>query len=149
MTRYLLDTNIILRARDTSASNYQLAVDAVSQLLAQNIECVITAQVLIEFWVVATRPIEVNGLGWNIQKTKNEIDGVLDQFPLLEETPQILTNWLQLVSRNGVMGKRTHDARILAVMQVHGVTHLLTFNPDDFTNISSDITIVHPQEIIR
>jgi len=118
MTRYLLDTNILLRARDPSASNYQLAVDAVSQLLAQDIECVITAQVLIEFWVVATRPIEVNGLGWNIQQTKNEIDGVLDQFPLLEETPQILTNWLQLVSQNGVRGKRTHDARILAVMQV-------------------------------
>ena len=44
------------------------------------------------------------------------------------------------------MGKRTHDARIIAAMLAHGITHLLTFNPSDFAGISS-ITIIHPQDL--
>jgi predicted nucleic acid-binding protein len=49
MTCYLLDTNILLRASDPSSPSYTLAVEAVSRLLSQGDECVITAQVLIEF----------------------------------------------------------------------------------------------------
>lgn len=45
------------------------------------------------------------------------------------------------------MGKRTHDARIVAVMLANGITHLLTFNPSDFVGISS-ITITRPQDLI-
>ena len=63
MNKYLLDTNILLRASDLSSSRYDLAVNSVTSLIAQGHECIITSQVLIEFWVVATRPIEVNGLG--------------------------------------------------------------------------------------
>lgn len=46
------------------------------------------------------------------------------------------------------MGKRTHDARIIAAMLANGITHLLTFDPSDFTGISS-ITIIHPQDLPR
>jgi predicted nucleic acid-binding protein len=63
MARYLLDTNILLRASDKTSSSYHLAVNAVARLISVGHECVITPQVLIEFWVVATRPLEVNGLG--------------------------------------------------------------------------------------
>ena len=63
MTKYLLDTNILLRASDRSSSRYDLAVNSVASLIIQGHECIITPQILIEFWVVATRPIEVNGLG--------------------------------------------------------------------------------------
>jgi len=64
----------------------------------------------------------------------------------LEETPQIFPNWLNLVTTNKVMGKRTHDARIVAAMLANGITHLLTFNPSDFAGISS-ITVIHPQDL--
>lgn len=125
---------------------FPIAVNAISRLLAQEDECLLTAQVLVEFWVVATRPIEVNGLGWTIEQTRSTIDQLLDRFPLLEETSQIFPNWLNLVTNGKVMGKRTHDARIIAAMRAHEVTHLLTFNPSDF-KITSGITIVHPTEI--
>jgi hypothetical protein len=103
--------------------------------------------VLIEFWVVATRPVAVNGLGWSVEQTSHKIQQLLAQFPLLEETPQIFTNWLEVVTTAQVMGKRTHDARLLAIMLANGVTHLLTLNPSDF-NSPANITIVHPQELI-
>jgi ssRNA-specific RNase YbeY (16S rRNA maturation enzyme) len=45
-----------------------------------------------------------------------------------------------------IQGKRVHDARLVAVMLVHGVTHLLTFNPDDFRSIN-EIVVVNPEAI--
>ena len=146
MTRYLLDTNVVMRFCNSSDMQHHLATNVISRLLAQQDECLLTAQVLVEFWVVATRPIEVNGLGWTVEQTRNTIDQLLNRFPLLEETSQIFPTWLNLVTSSKVMGKRTHDARIVAAMLTHGISHLLTFNPSDFT-ITSSITIVRPQEL--
>ncbi|NET46279.1 type II toxin-antitoxin system VapC family toxin [Okeania sp. SIO2B3] len=146
MTRYLLDTNILLRASDPTSSNYQLAVDSVFLLLNQNHECLLTAQVLIEFWVVATRPIEVNGLGWTPERTRQQINILISQFALLSENGAIFTYWLELVITHNIRGKRTHDIRLLAVMKSHGINCLLTFNPEDFITIP-EIKIVTPQEI--
>jgi len=120
---------------------------AISCLLNQGDECFLTAQVLIELWVVATRPVEVNGLGWTTEKMQNIIDELLNRFPLLEESPQIFPNWLDLVTTNKVMGKRTHDVRLIAVMLANKITHLLTFNPSDFA-VKSSITVVRPQELV-
>ena len=147
MTVYLLDTNVVMRFCNPSDKQHQLATNAVSLLLAQANECFLAAQVIIEFWVVATRPAEVNGLGWSIGQTRNTVDQLLDRFPLLDESPQIFINWLDLVTAQNVMGKRTHDARIVAAMLANGITHLLTFNPSDFTGISS-ITVTHPQDLV-
>ncbi|MBD2578604.1 PIN domain-containing protein [Oscillatoria sp. FACHB-1406] len=148
MTRYLLDTNILLRAYDLSSSSSEVAVKAISLLLEQGDECVLTAQVLIEFWVVATRPVEVNGLGWNTAKTQDVVEMLLQQFPLLEESDRVFLNWLALVKTGNIIGKRTHDVRLIAVMLSHQVSHLLTFNPSDFTAVS-DVVIVHPQELVN
>lgn len=146
MTNYLLDTNVVMRFCNPSDAQHQLAVDAISRLLVQSNECLLTTQVMIEFWVVATSPTQVNGLGWTVEQARSIIDQLLDRFPLLEECPQIFPNWLNLVTTNKVMGKRTHDARIIAIMLANGITHLLTFNPSDFTGISS-ITITHPHDL--
>lgn len=146
MTRYLLDTNVVMRFCNPSDVQHELATDAISRLLMQSDECLLVTQVIIEFWVVATRPTQVNGLGWTVEQTRSTIDHLLDRFPFLEESPQIFPNWLNLVTTNRVMGKRTHDARIIATMLANGITHLLTFNPSDFAGISS-ITIIHPQNL--
>ncbi|MBR8836780.1 MAG: type II toxin-antitoxin system VapC family toxin [Stigonema ocellatum SAG 48.90 = DSM 106950] len=147
MTKYLLDTNVVLRFSNPSDMQHRLATDAVSFLLGEGNECWLTAQVLVEFWAVATRPLEVNGLGWTIGQTRSTIDKLCERFPKLEESSQIFPNWLDLVTTSKVMGKRTHDARIVAVMLTHEITHLLTFNPSDFA-VTSSITIVRPQELI-
>lgn len=146
MTRYLLDTNVVMRFCNPSDVQHELATDAISRLLMQSDECLLVTQVIIEFWVVATRPTQVNGLGWTVEQTRSTIDQLLDRFLFLEESPQIFPNWLNLVTTNRVMGKRTHDARIIAAMLANEITHLLTFNPSDFAGISS-ITIIHPQDL--
>lgn len=147
MTKYLLDTNVVLRFCNPSDEQHSLATDAVSLLLARGDECFLAPQVIVEFWVVATRPIDVNGLGWNVEQTRNIIDEFCNYFPLLEESSQIFPNWLDLVTANKIMGKRTHDARIVAAMLAHRITHILTLNPKDF-KFTSSIIIVRPQELI-
>lgn len=147
MTRYLLDTNVVLRFCNPLDVQHRLATDAVSFLLARGDECLLTAQVLVELWVVATRPVEVNGVGWTVEQTRSTIDQLLNRFPMIEESSEIFPNWLDLVTTSKVMGKRTHDARIVAVMLTHGITNLLTLNPSDFA-VTSNITIVRPQELI-
>ena len=147
MITFLLDTNIILRFSNPSDKQHQLVINAVATLLEQGDECMLAPQVLIELWVVATRPTNVNGLGWSTTYTHNMIQQLMERFPLVEESPKIFSAWLNVVSSNQIMGKRTHDARIVALMHSAKIKHILTLNPKDFTSIP-DIIVVHPKDII-
>ncbi|EAZ91734.1 type II toxin-antitoxin system VapC family toxin [Crocosphaera chwakensis] len=144
---YFLDTNILLRIADTSSSRHSLTITAITQLLSQGNKCVISSQVLIEFWVVATRPLEVNGLGWTPEETAIKIRQFIAQFHLLPESQDIFSQWFKLVTHHNIKGKRTHDIRLLAVMIVYNIPCLLTFNPNDFISLPN-ITIIQPQNLI-
>ncbi|NEQ66316.1 MAG: type II toxin-antitoxin system VapC family toxin [Symploca sp. SIO2D2] len=143
-----LYSNIILRLSNPSDHQHGLVIQAVANLLAREDECYLTAQVLIELWVVATRPIDVNGLGWSTQQTRKIIEQLLERFPVAEEILQIFPTWLNLVAENQIKGKRTHDARLVAIMLTSDISHVLTLNPNDFSSIPG-ITVVHPWEIVQ
>jgi predicted nucleic acid-binding protein len=146
MAKYLLDTNVVLRLSNPSDDHHELVTEAIATLLTQGNECYLISQVLIELWVVATRPINVNGLGWSAEETHTIINQLLERFPFKEEVPQIFSTWLTLVTENQITGKRTHDVRIVATMIESGITHILTLNPKDFSGISG-ITVVHPKAV--
>jgi predicted nucleic acid-binding protein len=59
----------------------------------------------------------------------------------------LFPTWLDIVSSNKILGKRTHDARIAALMKTSAISHILTLNPDDFANIPG-VTVVQPQTLI-
>lgn len=143
---YLLDTNILVRLVDRASVQHVVAVAAVAGLLAQGHELYISAQNLIEFWSVATRPLTANGLGWDTTRTLTELNDIRSRFPVLDDTPDAFPNWLRLVSAEGVRGRQVHDARLVAVMEAHSITHLLTFNTNDFLRYSA-ITVVHPDDV--
>jgi hypothetical protein len=48
------------------------------------------------------------------------------------------SNWRRLVVKYRVSGVQVHDARLVASMLVHDVTHILTFNIQDFTRYAPD-----------
>jgi predicted nucleic-acid-binding protein len=56
MTTYLLDTNVLLRSSDSNSPLQALADASVTRLLPRGDQLYITSQIIIEFWVVATRP---------------------------------------------------------------------------------------------
>lgn len=99
-------------------------------------------------WVVATRPTDVNGLGWSTTYTRNVIEQLLQRFPLAEEAPQLFPTWLEIVATQKISGKRAHDARLIAMMKIASINHILTLNPGDFANMA-EITVIHPQQVVK
>jgi predicted nucleic acid-binding protein len=95
----------------------------------------ITSQNIIECWNVLTRPADRNGFGMSPAQADREVQQLEAFFPLLPDTPAIYKRWCQIVTSVGVSGVQVHDARLVAAMLTHGVTHLLTFNSADFSAI--------------
>ena len=130
--KYLVDTNILLRLVQKNSPMHLDTQRAILTLKKQgNFLCIIP-QNIIEFWAVATRPLDKNGLGLSITQAEEESEKLKKIFILELDTPQIFTKWESLVIKHQVMGKQVHDARLAAAMVVHNITHLLTFNVDDF-----------------
>jgi predicted nucleic acid-binding protein len=145
---WLLDTCVLVRLADQHSREHRVADAALERLLARNELLFISAQVLAEFWAVATRPEAVNGLGWSIATASEAIIGLREQFPLLAETADTVDCWFELVNRCQVAGKRAHDARLAALLLAHGVQQVLTFNTADFPGIWG-VDAVHPDELLR
>jgi len=122
------------------------AARAIRTLLARGEELCIVPQNLIEFWAVATRPLAANGLGLTIAQAARRMRRLKRLFKLLPDTPAIFTEWEKLVIQHQVIGKSTHDARLVAAMMTHKIAHILTFNTDDFKRFSS-ITTVDPANV--
>ncbi len=146
MPTYLVDTNILLRLVDTEAAEYPLVAGALRSLLARQMAVHIVPQAIYEFWAVATRPLSVNGLGWDWRSVRAEVDVFQSNYALLPDVPGVYESWLELVSKHQVKGKQVHDARLVAAMRAHGLTHLLTLNTKDFERYS-EITAIHPGKV--
>ena len=143
---YFVDTNLLLRLAEPKHPMYSSVLNATTVLRTRGELLGIVPQNLIEFWAVATRPRVNNGLGMRIDEATTELMSLKALFVLLLDEPSIFSEWEKLVIQHRVSGKQVHDARIVAAMKVHGVTHLLTFNTDDFKRYT-DIAAVHPANI--
>jgi len=142
MSDVLLDSNVLLRLLAPTDPKHVVAADAVANAIRAGHRLLIAPQVVMETWVVLTRPAEVNGYGWTPEASKEALDSAMQRFPLAAETPDVFTAWWRIVP-DGVRGKRAHDARLAALMHVHGIRHVLTFNLDDFKNLP-DIVAIEP-----
>jgi len=58
----------------------------------------------------------------------------------------IYPEWERLVFTYSVKGVQVHDAKLVAAMCVHDLTHILTFNVDDFSRYP-EIIAVHPATV--
>ena len=143
---YLIDTNLLLRLAEPKHPMYGTVLNATNVLRKRGELLHIVPQNLIEFWAVATRPPIHNGLGMTIDKAADELMKLQTLFMLLLDESPVFPEWEKLVIQHQVRGKQVHDARIAAAMKVHGVTHLLTFNTDDFKRYT-DIVAVHPASL--
>jgi predicted nucleic acid-binding protein len=145
---YLLDTNILLRLVKPDDPLHQLVTAAVERLMGDGAELCYTPQNLVEFWNVLTRPKTNNGFGASPAHADREAALIESRFRLLPDNERMHTEWRRLVVDHSVSGKQVHDARLVAAMVVHGVTHLLTLNTSDFARYP-DITAVPPQALAR
>lgn len=105
----------------------------------------VTSENCIEFWNVATRPVEKNGFGLTPTETEQLLRIIEQLFPVLDDNSEIYQEWRRLVVIFGVSGVQVHDARLVASMKINAISHILTFNAEDFKRyISEEIVAVTP-----
>lgn len=135
---YLTDTNVLLGFSFPADPRHPIVRAAVRKLMADGHQLQTTSQNFAEFWNVSTRPIDRNGFG----RTPSEANVLLRNlemlFPLMSDLPDTYPVWRRLVVDYRVSGVQVHDARLVASMIVHGVTHILTFDTKDFTRYESE-----------
>ncbi len=146
MKTLFIDTNIVLRLLNPAAPEHPTVRQALALLEAQHTRLVIGLQVLVETWVVATRPMDQNGLGLSATTAHRLLELCRQRFALVLENNTTIRYWLNLVTTTPVLGKRAHDARIAALMLSHGITELLTLNEQDFQGMPGIVTL-HPAAV--
>ena len=144
--RVLVDTNVLLRSAQPSHTLCSQATQSVARLLSQNESVFFCAQNMAEFWNVATRPGEKNGLGMSSEEALAEIGNIEDMLTLLPDIPGIYPEWKRIVAEYGVQGVKVYDARLVAVMRIYAVDMILTFNADDFKRYGK-ISAISPSSI--
>lgn len=142
----LVDTSTLIRTLQLQHPQLETARAAIKALSAQGRELHIVPQNLVELWVVATRPLEQNGLGMTPAAAALELTRLKSIFVLLPETPAIYPVWESLVTQHQVSGKPSHDARLVAAMLVHGLTAVLTFDRSGFSRFPG-IEVIHPDDV--
>lgn len=131
---YLLDTSILVRLANVADAKFAQADRAIAELEQRGETLHLTAQNLIEFRNVATRPKAVNGLGLTVRETESKSAIFEGSFTLLPEAADIYPAWKSLVMALGVIGKQVHDARLVAVCHVHGSDPSADLQPQPIHN---------------
>jgi predicted nucleic acid-binding protein len=144
---YLADTNVAARWGLPSDPLYPVIRQAIFTLQARREIVYITPQILVEFHALATRPMEANGFGWTPEAARNEARNMEAVFPLLPETAMIYPLWTALVDTHGIVGRQVYDARLVAVMQAHGINYILTCNGNHFRRFT-EITAIDPHSLV-
>ena len=146
--RYLVVTNVLLRLLQRNDPNYSTIRQAVRILMGRGDELCCAPQNIVEFWNVCTRPASARGrFGLTVAETNRRVRLIERIFTILEEMPAVYPEWRHLVVDNSVAGVQVHDARIVSMMNVHGITHILKLNGADFSRYTG-ITSMSADKIL-
>lgn len=83
--RVLVDTNILLRSAQPTHPLCAQATQAVSKLIRQKDAVFFCSQNIAEFWNVATRPADLNGLGLSHEEVVQEVSSIERLLTLLPD----------------------------------------------------------------
>jgi predicted nucleic acid-binding protein len=142
----LVDANVLVRLAESTSKLHGVAAAAVASLRTRGDVLHVVPQCVYEFWVVASRPVANNGLGLSIPECIQELADIELSFSFLDDKPTMYTEWKSIVTTIGCQGKIAHDARYVAAMRAHGLTHLMTFNVGDFARFQG-LTLLDPNII--
>ncbi len=145
---HLIDSNILLRISKRDDPDHAVVDAALGRLADAGASLCYTHQNIAEFWNVATRPVDQNGFGLSIGDADRQIRSFEKGMVLLPDNEAIYYEWRRLLVTHVVSGAKVHDARLVASMKVHRITHLLTLNTSDFARYPA-IEAVHPQAFTK
>ena len=88
-----------------------------------------------------------NGLGNTIAATGRLTSRIETFFTILPDSIETYRHWRRLVVTYEVNGAKVHDAKLVATMLVYEISHILTFNGNDFKRFPG-ITAIDPTQIV-
>jgi predicted nucleic acid-binding protein len=131
---YLVDTGVLLRLFNRADPASVATRRALSQVRQQGHRPVVSLQNVAEYWNVCTRPPTARGgLGMSVEETARGVRVIERICPVLPDAPHLYQVWRKLLTKYEVRGVQVHDARLVAWMMSQSITHIITFNPSDFS----------------
>lgn len=134
----VVDTNVLLAATDRSR-----AAHATATAFLNNDErrLALTPQIVREYLVVSTRPVEVNGFGLAGADAVANVKQFLDDMVLLSEDAVTTAGLVDLIGDYAVAGKQVHDANVVAVALAHGASAIVSDGVRHFARFDDLIAI--------
>ena len=144
----LVDTGILLRLLDRADPHHGDIRQALRRLQSRGDTPVTSTQNVAEFWNVCTRPATARGgYGLSIDETDRRVRVLERLFPVLSDTPGAYPAWRRLVVHHAVQGVQVHDARLVALMEAHGIRHILSLNGADFSRYHAVVAPLDPAAV--
>lgn len=137
----MIDTNVLVAASDLRRPGHAHAVRVLNESPGVGTVLYASGQILREYLCAATRPTDVNGLGFSRTDAVANVQDMRRRVQLLAETESVADRLLDLLERIPCAGRQIHDANIVATMLVHGVGTLVTGNRRHFERFAHLIEI--------
>ncbi len=135
--RYTIDANILIYAIDNKAGEkHQKAIDIVDKAITQ--DCVLTLQVLGEFYFATTRKGKMP-----MEKAEQQVNDWQILFPVVAATPTCINDAMKLTRQHMLS---FWDALLLVTAKNNKVSHILS---EDFQDalVLEEVTIINPFNI--
>lgn len=143
-----VDKGVLRRVFDKASPNQRTILRAFRTLWAQGHALVTSHQNIAEIWNVATRPQSARGgFGLSAAEVEKRLKTIEKLGSLLAFTTASYAVWRQLLIDHSITGVAVHDARLVAVMKTHGVSHIMTLNSGDFQRYDG-IVVQLPEDIV-
>ena len=147
--QYLVDTGVWLRLFDRGDPQHNVVREALRSLRSHGHSLATCPQNIAEFWNVSTRPsTSRGGYGKSIATTELRVQFIERNALILDESPAAYRSWRSLLSAYQIQGLAVHDSRLVSMMQVAGITHVVTLNVGDFARYPG-IAAVSPKDLVR
>jgi predicted nucleic acid-binding protein len=144
---YLLDTGVLLRLFDRSDPNCPIIRRAIWDRRKAGDRFVVSVQNIAEFWNVSTRPASSRGgYGLTVTKAEQRLRVLERACVVVPDSQNLYPVWRRLITSRSVMGAKVHDARIVAWMMTHAISHIVTLNVPDFARYP-EIDAVTPEAL--
>lgn len=147
---YLLDTGILLRLTNEDDPQHETVRLAIKHLIDRHYDFVTTSQNAAEFWNVATRSKELNGLGFSAEVVSTALSRTVEPLcKLIREHSLHYKELKRLLRSYQVLGKQVHDARLVASMLTWKISTILTLNARHFKRFEQEgILIATPETVL-
>lgn len=136
-----VDTNVLIIATNELSPWHNAATKSLQDAQQNKVELIISQQILREYLAAATRISAIEN-GLPLSDILENVSIFRSDYTIVEDNPFVLDCLIELMQEANVGGKQVHDANIVATMQAHNITHLLTQNTGDFQRFDEFIAVI-------